>query len=109
VGAGGDPGCGRVLGIVILVLSKPEKLGLAPGSVKLTHGWLDGERVIVIDGNSANFLSKIQGIGVDFKGSNIYIQMFVIHLHPLSRLITHSDWPVLLQEKDLAPGQYEVF
>jgi hypothetical protein len=95
--------------VLFLIVSKPEKVGFTPGSVKLTHAHLDGERVIVIDGNSANFLGQVQGIGYSFKGTNIFLDGFVVHFHPFSRLVTHQDWPLVFQEKGLAPGRYQVF
>jgi hypothetical protein len=93
----------------LLTLSKPRRLGFVPGTVKLTHSRLDGERAIVITGQYANLLGQIQGIGYDFKGNDIYLDRYVMLFHPLSGLTTHQDWPIVFAEKDLAPGRHEIF
>jgi hypothetical protein len=95
--------------MLLLFVSKPEKFGFVPGSVKLRHAHLDGERAIVIDGNSPNFLGQVQGIGHHSNGTQIYLEGFVVHFHPLSAVLTHTDWPVVFLEKDMAPGHYQVF
>jgi hypothetical protein len=94
---------------LFLFVSKPERFGFVPGSVKLTHAHLDGERAIVIDGNSPSFLGQVQGIGYHFNGRQIFLEGFVTHFHPLSAVVTHTDWPIVLRERDMAPGQYQVF
>src|SRR3712207_2516950 len=92
------------VGGLLLMVSRPEKLGFAPGSVKLQQAQLNGKRVIIVTGDPANYLGQLQGIGVEVQGKRIYLHRFVVRWHPFAQLAVHQDWPVVLPAQELDPG-----
>jgi hypothetical protein len=71
-------------------------------------GKWNGTEAIVIHGNYPNYLGQIQGIGVSLEGRRFYLDQYIIKWHPLSRVFTHRDWPVVIELEHLPAGEYQV-
>jgi hypothetical protein len=106
---------GNLLGIVVLgfllYLSKPERLGLVPGSLEMEQISLPkGNKGIALRSDAMNYLGQLQGIGVkfDFQTKKVFVDRYIVRWHPLSRLSTFNDWPIVIETQGLPPGQYEV-
>lgn len=101
-------GCCALFALLFIV-SKPERLGCAPGSVKLRRARLDGKPVLVVEGQNANYVGQVHGIGITWDGNKVYLEQYVVRWHPFSRLTTHAEWPLLIPLTGLSPDTYEVF
>jgi hypothetical protein len=94
--------------LILLLISRPEPISITKGSVHFSRVRWNSHEAIVITGNYPNFLGQIQGIGVRQIGRRFYLDQYVIRWHPLSRVSTHRDWPVVIELDDLPRGDYEV-
>lgn len=94
---------------LVLMLSRPERVGMVPGSLRMSETALDGRAAVVLYGNSLNRLGVLQGVSRLYTGNHeITVQQYRVRWHPFSELIANSDWPVVMFKDNLQPGTYRV-
>jgi hypothetical protein len=93
---------------LLLFLSRPERVSITRGSIRMKEVSLDRERVIVLEGDPPNRLGQVQGLGLRREGRTIYLEQYVIRWHPFAELSTHRDWPAIVKADELPPGEYAV-
>lgn len=96
--------------LAALKLSQPQRVGLPLNSVTMKEVLLPNGKGFFLDAHRMNYLGQIQGVAVrlNVEKKQFLIDRYVVRWHPLSRFTTHSDFPVVIETKDLSPGKYEV-
>ena len=98
-----------ILTIIFIFVSTPRRIGISPDSCSLKISSEFGG--IFVSRYAFNALGQIQGVGFNLHpiDKKIYIDGYVIKWQPLSKIKTHSDFPLFIGTTNFEPGKYSFF
>lgn len=95
---------------VFLWLSTPHIWPIPQGTLKAKKITLDGQKYVMIEGESMNQLGQLQSINMelDTVGNKIHVNRCMVRWNPLSRITVNNQWPVLYPLESVKSGRYSV-
>jgi hypothetical protein len=97
-------------GTFLLTISRPAYSSLKPESIKFTRVEVDGKVYVLFEGEPSSPTAQIQArctlVDVDSKTIRIYAYRMI--WHPLSKVFSHQNWPIIQDLTPLPTGEYSI-